>query len=315
MKRSKTEMQSSQTSQLARELDCDEPYLILVAHEPDTCLTILPNHQVGLSQYQPENYASQQWTMTDDGRIHSTHSFDQVLEIRNNTFRVNTVQTMTNKEEDDIFNQEFEARFVAEEVSVNKLVCLPSNRKMIIGRSGRHPEKLALHVKNDNSVEKHQWVFKYAKEQVTEPEPMEIEVVQPVQLKQEEQNVVTVKLEEVISDDEDITSDRQLLSSGSPPKQVKKHYPELSIIPRLHSPWHIICLLLNVIIPGLGTVVGASMSESKGIRNTGYLCGMLQFLTSFLFIGWVWSVVWGVLIFTRGITDNSEVTSLLNKDW
>jgi hypothetical protein len=62
------------------------------------------------------------------------------------------------------------------------------------------------------------------------------------------------------------------------------------------SPWGILCLILNIVpLPGLGSIIaGAKTSHTKTI-----VFGIIQFVTAFIVIGWIWSIVWGVLIFMK----------------
>ena len=54
------------------------------------------------------------------------------------------------------------------------------------------------------------------------------------------------------------------------------------------------CLVLNVFIPGLGTIVNSLKGEFKLL---GILLGILQFVTTPIFlIGWLWSILYGVKI-------------------
>ena len=52
------------------------------------------------------------------------------------------------------------------------------------------------------------------------------------------------------------------------------------------------CLVLNVICPGLGTIINAVLGHKV---CPGVLYGILQFvLTPFFLIGWIWGIVYGV---------------------
>ncbi len=61
------------------------------------------------------------------------------------------------------------------------------------------------------------------------------------------------------------------------------------------KPWGIICLVLNIFLPGTGTMVAAGNQEDK----TYLIFGVIQLLTSILLIGFLWSIVTGVLIFMK----------------
>jgi hypothetical protein len=298
---------------LAAELDVDEPYIIFVKND-DSCITALPDNSVILSPYEFEKEKSQQWTMTDDGRYHLSHEPEKVLEIRNNNFRVNTVQTMTNRDSEEIFNQEFKAQHLSDTPTVNKIICIPSNQKMILGRSLKFPEKLTLHTKNENSLNKHQWVFKRA----NAPLPMEIDAVRPAEFIKthplspvsyqdltDVPIVATTPTSPYRMEDEDMVNQRLIGGITNTHRRF-----DTTSIPRLPAPWHIICLILNILIPGLGTIAGAILSDSSGVRTAGIVCGIAQFITTPILIGWIWSVVWGLYIYSRGY-ESEESTYLL----
>lgn len=57
----------------------------------------------------------------------------------------------------------------------------------------------------------------------------------------------------------------------------------------------IICILLNIFIPGAGTLIGGFKCERTDIM----IIGILQLILSCVWIGWVWSVIWAFLIYKR----------------
>ncbi|EYC04233.1 hypothetical protein Y032_0089g2300 [Ancylostoma ceylanicum] len=84
-------------------------------------------------------------------------------------------------------------------------------------------------------------------------------------------------------------------------------------IPFLPVPVALLCLFLNVVIPGTGlclrydtfrdirTVHGPATGESEGgteaCHVVNLLVGVSQFFTiTFLFVGWFWSIAWGGLL-------------------
>lgn len=54
----------------------------------------------------------------------------------------------------------------------------------------------------------------------------------------------------------------------------------------------IILGIVNILLPGWGVVIAGLLANDK----VDIILGLLQFLTCFLIIGWVWAVVWGVLM-------------------
>ena len=54
-----------------------------------------------------------------------------------------------------------------------------------------------------------------------------------------------------------------------------------------------ICLILNIFVPGTGTILNACLGVKVG---PGLLYGILQLLTTPIIIGWVWSIIYGIKI-------------------
>ncbi|EDO30271.1 predicted protein, partial [Nematostella vectensis] len=75
-------------------------------------------------------------------------------------------------------------------------------------------------------------------------------------------------------------------------------------IPTLPKFLAVICLLCNIILPGLGTVLSGFFAfclsgDDSFIDRATILCincfvGLAQLMTVvFLMIGWIWSIAWG----------------------
>ena len=64
----------------------------------------------------------------------------------------------------------------------------------------------------------------------------------------------------------------------------------------MHKIAAVICLLINVVLPGFGTMIAACITQAETVPKTQLALGFLQFLTSFVIIGWVLSIIWGILI-------------------
>ncbi|VBB32033.1 unnamed protein product [Acanthocheilonema viteae] len=81
-----------------------------------------------------------------------------------------------------------------------------------------------------------------------------------------------------------------------------------SAIPFLPLPAAVFCAIINIIIPGLGTIMSGFFALCVGQTRVNYregqklmtilinsLIGIGQFFTiTFLFVGWFWSMAWGV---------------------
>lgn len=62
------------------------------------------------------------------------------------------------------------------------------------------------------------------------------------------------------------------------------------------SPDGILALVLGILLGGLGIIITGAVASHK---NT-VIVGVLQLLTGFIFgLGWLWAIVWGILIFVR----------------
>jgi len=65
----------------------------------------------------------------------------------------------------------------------------------------------------------------------------------------------------------------------------------------VRSPWGIVLLILNIVWPGLGTIINSAMGSK--CRATTALVGVIQMLLAAFIIGWLWSIWWGVLILMK----------------
>ena len=53
-----------------------------------------------------------------------------------------------------------------------------------------------------------------------------------------------------------------------------------------------------IFFPGVGTIIVSFLGEHR-IIGEQLLIGVIQFVLAFLLIGWIWSIVWGVLILQK----------------
>lgn len=74
-------------------------------------------------------------------------------------------------------------------------------------------------------------------------------------------------------------------------EKTKNHLPTLS------RGLAIFILVLNIIVPGLGT---ACLSCIGGSCKTEHLIiAVLQFVLAWIVIGWIWSILWGLLLLMK----------------
>lgn len=62
--------------------------------------------------------------------------------------------------------------------------------------------------------------------------------------------------------------------------------------------WNLACLILNVIpgIAGVGTIIAAVRDD---MHVKGLIVGILQLVLQLGVIGYIWSIIWGVLMFKK----------------
>ena len=69
-------------------------------------------------------------------------------------------------------------------------------------------------------------------------------------------------------------------------------------IPTLDKVLGIVMLILNILFPGLGTLLCSFLGGNFVADQL--LVALLQFLTVPIFlVGWIWSIYWGVLIYQK----------------
>ncbi len=71
----------------------------------------------------------------------------------------------------------------------------------------------------------------------------------------------------------------------------KNHLPVLS------KTVAIIILILNIFFPGVGTIL---LSCIGGTFNKEHIIvGLLQLISAICVIGWIWSVLWGIILLMK----------------
>ena len=83
----------------------------------------------------------------------------------------------------------------------------------------------------------------------------------------------------------------------------------LTSVPRVNQNLAVVVFLLNIILPGFGTMLATCFAKNDGIVSKAQICcGLLQFLTSFFLVGWIWSIYWGYLILKESQNPDEEHT-------
>ena len=69
----------------------------------------------------------------------------------------------------------------------------------------------------------------------------------------------------------------------------------VTMVPVVGNIWSYICFILNVLLPGVGTMLCACLGDAN-LNKTQLVVGVAQMLTSVYLIGWFVSIYWGYLI-------------------
>ena len=85
----------------------------------------------------------------------------------------------------------------------------------------------------------------------------------------------------------------------------------VSSLPRLGGVWPYVCFILNIILPGTGTMICSCVGYPEKWSKTQLIIGLVQMLTAVYIVGWIMSIYWGWLILQMGIKDRQEVQQFL----
>lgn len=92
-----------------------------------------------------------------------------------------------------------------------------------------------------------------------------------------------------------MTSTQTVQTTNPPQIQRESIYVKLkNHLPILHKTVAIIILIFNIFFPGSGTMMLSCIGGSFKIEHVWV--GLIQFITSIFVFGWVWSVLWGIIL-------------------
>ena len=84
----------------------------------------------------------------------------------------------------------------------------------------------------------------------------------------------------------------------------------VTMVPQVSNIWAYVCLVLNILVPGTGTMLVACLGDAN-INKTQLGIGVAQLLTSVYLVGWFISIYWGYLIVKRSRGDHNEIKQLI----
>lgn len=70
--------------------------------------------------------------------------------------------------------------------------------------------------------------------------------------------------------------------------------PPYQQVPILEKTMAVLCLVINILIPGIGTIVAGVLGSKPMIGR-----GVAQLLLTLVIVGWIWGVVTGVQLITN----------------
>ena len=70
----------------------------------------------------------------------------------------------------------------------------------------------------------------------------------------------------------------------------------LTDVPKVIKAVAVFFAILNVILPGFGTMFSACITTETEVSKAQIVIGLVQFFTSYIIIGWIASIYWGYLI-------------------
>ncbi len=70
-----------------------------------------------------------------------------------------------------------------------------------------------------------------------------------------------------------------------------------SEIPKLPKNFALVLFIVNIFFPGVGTLISACVGEK--FLKSQLIVGLLQLILAAFIVGWVWSIIWGYLIYKK----------------
>ena len=65
------------------------------------------------------------------------------------------------------------------------------------------------------------------------------------------------------------------------------------------SPNGILALVLCILLGGLGTIIVGAIDDRGNNKKNIIILGVIQLVLSFILVGWIWAVIWGIMVFVR----------------
>tara|TARA_B110000503_G_C6868096_1_gene297518 strand:- start:317 stop:556 length:240 start_codon:yes stop_codon:yes gene_type:complete len=69
-----------------------------------------------------------------------------------------------------------------------------------------------------------------------------------------------------------------------------EHHKKVNEI-KLDSQMALVVLILSIFAPGFSTIVAGVLSKDDDKQKSAIIVGIIQILTSFILIGWIWAIM------------------------
>ena len=66
-------------------------------------------------------------------------------------------------------------------------------------------------------------------------------------------------------------------------------------VPSMDKTMALVMLIINIFFPGFGTIIGALVGKTSEV-GLQIVIGIIQLLTAWLLIGWIWAIWWGIIM-------------------
>ena len=77
-------------------------------------------------------------------------------------------------------------------------------------------------------------------------------------------------------------------------------------VPHVSKPIAGVCVLLNLIFPGFGTLVAACAAQ-ENVSKTQMSIALMQFLTTVFLVGFIWAQYWSYLLVMKSLEGQNSV--------
>ena len=85
-------------------------------------------------------------------------------------------------------------------------------------------------------------------------------------------------------------------------------------MPQVSKYFAIGCGLVNLILPGVGTIIAACGGKEETVSKAQIVMGILQILLSFFLIGFFLAAFWSFLLVSKAMDSENEVTYFVQQD-